>query len=354
MVKGILISYTYMEQQKLEKRVKEIFERQDFKVEKEGNRLTASKNDEKKIQVFSSEKFSVEEAVEEVEDGFLVFVDEGLAALKDEIDSEVSVLKEQEDEKEYDLPSYEIIGDIVVISELNSGEKEAVEGILEHHPHVKTILLKDEPLSGEFRVGDYRAIYGEETETVHKEFGCRFKVDPTQVYFSERFGTERKRVVDKIEDGEKVLVMFAGVGPFAILAAKEADPERVVAVEKNPAGAKYLKDNIKLNGVEEIVEGIKGDVEDVVPGLKEKFDRIIMPLPEAAQDYLDIAFESAADGATTHYYRFIEDDDWSKVVEEVKSSAKIRGLEFEILGRNVCGERGPSSKRVCLDIEIEK
>ncbi|MFB6216740.1 MAG: class I SAM-dependent methyltransferase family protein, partial [Candidatus Aenigmatarchaeota archaeon] len=164
---------------------------------------------------------------------------------------------------------------------------EAVEGILAHQ-NVKTILLKKGGLKGEYRVGDYEILYGEETETVHKEFGCRFRVDPTKVYFSERFSTERKRVVDQIKDGEKVLVMFAGVGPFAIMAAKLANPGKVVAVEKNPDGAEYLKENAELNKVEDVVEGIEGDVAEVVPELG-TFDRIIMPLPESAQEFLPLA-----------------------------------------------------------------
>jgi tRNA (guanine37-N1)-methyltransferase len=275
-------------------------------------------------------------------------VDEGLSGLKEEID--ISIIYNEEKGVEYELPSYEIIGDIAVISELTVDEEEAVDGILDHHPHVKTILLKKGGLKGEFRVGDYEKLHGEETETVHKEFGCEFKVDPTKAYFSERFSTERDRVVSQIEEGEKVLVMFAGVGPFAIMAAKNASPETVVGVEKNPEACDYMKENIKLNNAENTAEAFCGDVSEI--DYKEEFDRIVMPLPGSADEFLGLAMELVEDYAVIHYYRFLEDGDWGELEEEIEQISGDRGLEYEILDKVKCGERGPTVDRVCIDIKI--
>jgi tRNA (guanine37-N1)-methyltransferase len=324
-----------MDQKKLEERVGEIFEQQDFEVKSEGNKMKAKKDDEMYLKVFSSEKFSEEEVVEDSGEE-KVFVDEGLSGLKDELENQVSVIREDEDE-EYDLPSYELIGEIAVINELTVDEEEAVEGILEHHPSVKTILLKEEPLQGEYRVGEYRKLYGEETETAHTEFGCKFKVDPTKVYYSERFSTERKRVVDQIEDGEKVLVMFAGVGPFAIMAAKLANPEKVVAVEKNPEAAEYLKENIELNGVEDTVVGYEGDVREVVPELDEEFDRIIMPLPKKSDEFLDLSEKKVNHRGKIYLYTFRPDQ--ISLDEKLSESQRIE-----------CGNYSPNKKRICIEL----
>ncbi|WP_414836675.1 class I SAM-dependent methyltransferase [Candidatus Nanohalococcus occultus] len=338
-----------MKQTQLEERVRQIFEQQSFNVEKTGFGYKAEKEDECfEIQVFSSEKYSEKQVMESAEKD-LVFVDGPLSGVKQSLDADVSVLEERSDE-EYDLPSFEIIGSIAVINELvDLSRQEAVEGILNSNPNVETILLKTDSLSGEFRVGNYEKLYGEETETVHKEFGCRLKVDPTKVYFSERFSTERKRVVDQIEGGEKVLVMFAGVGPFAILAARHANPEKVVAVEKNPIAAEYLEENIELNSLEGLVEGYEGDVEEIVPELGEKFDRIIMPLPGMADKFLSLAAEFCAENAVIHYYRFLEEGNWESLDQEIEAVID----EFEVAGRTVCGERSPSSQRVCVDIRLK-
>ncbi len=344
-----------MNQSELEEKVRELFEQQGFDVEKEDNEFVARNGSELVLKAFSSEKHITEDIVPQIDGDDKVFVDEELSEIKEEIENDVSVLREEEDEEEYDTPSYEVIGDVAVINELASiSREEAVEGILHHQGHVKTILLKDEGLSGEFRLGEYEKLYGEETETVHKEFGCRFKVDPTKVYFSERFSTERQRVVDQTEDGEKVLVMFAGVGPFAILAAKEANPEKVVAVEKNPEGAEYLKENIELNKVEDAVEGLQGDVEEVVPELDEKFDRIIMPLPGSADKFLDLAFEHSEDNGVIHYYRFLRDQNWEELEEEIEAISRDLKHDYSVESRTTCGNRGPNLDRVCVDIRTRQ
>lgn len=336
-----------MKQQKLEEKVRKLFERQGFKLEEIGYGFKAEKEDlELSLKVFSSEKHNPEDVEEKVSEEDKVFIDRALSSVENILDNEVSVLEEDEEEPEFETPSYEVIGDIAVISDLAGVEREeAVEGIL-HHQNVKTILLKKGGLRGEFRVGEYEKLHGEETETVHKEFGCDYRVDPTKVYFSERFSTERKRVVDQIEDGEKVLVMFAGVGPFAILAAQHASPEKVVAVEKNPEGADYLKENILINNVEDKVEGIKGDVRDVLPELG-KFDRVIMPLPESADEFLELAYEHTEYNGVINYYRFLENENWEELEEEIADQIG----NYKIVNQVECGERGPSVKRVCIEIK---
>jgi len=127
-------------------------------------------------------------------------------------------------------------------------------------------LLKKEGLKGEFRIGDYEKLYGEETETIHKEHGCRYKVDVTKAFFSEREATERGRVLDSIENGEKILVMFCGIGPYPVLIAKNKDVE-LTGIEKNPKAVSYAKENVELNKVEESVTIIEGDVSKVVSDL---------------------------------------------------------------------------------------
>ena len=333
-----------MNQEKLEEKVQELFVRQDFKVSREGNMLEALKEGNKLVlKVFSSEKYTVEQVLDSVSGEEKVFIDEGLEEVQETIE-EASIIREKDDKEEYDLPSYELIGEIAVINELTVDEDEAIEGILEHHPSVKTILLKEESLQGEFRVGEYRKLYGGETETIHKEFGCRFKVDPTKVYYSERFSTERKRVVDQIDDGETVLVMFAGVGPFAIMAARLANPEKVVAIEKNPVAAGYLKENIQLNEVGEIVEGYKGDVREIVPELREKFDRVIMPLPEKADEFLDLAKLVSKSGSQIYLYSFDSQD----IRERVNLDS-----ELNLIMVSNSGQIGPRTARLCYNLEIK-
>jgi tRNA (guanine37-N1)-methyltransferase len=342
-----------MQQEKLEQKVIRIFEEQGFKVEKQAEKLLAEKEDQKiPLKVYSSDKYEFNDIQESVKKGQKIFVDEKLEETKQKLENPVSVIRENKKDRDYDLPSYELIGEIAIINELTVPQKEAIEGILEHHPSTNTILLKEEPLKGEYRVGEYKKLYGEETETIHKEFGCRFKVDPTKVYYSERFSTERKRVVDQIQDGEKVLVMFAGVGPFAIMAAEHAEPEKVVSVEKNPKAAKYLKQNIELNNKSDTIETYEGDVREILPNLEDSFDRIIMPLPESAHSFLNTAIKKSSEAGIIHLYCF-KQEDWASVEKKVFDGLETGEDGLSVLNRVVCGDRGPSSQRVCLDIKLD-
>ncbi|MFP4038366.1 MAG: class I SAM-dependent methyltransferase [Candidatus Nanohaloarchaea archaeon] len=323
-----------MNQERLEEKVRKMLEVQGFKVE---NGKASKPEVTLEIGIYSSERYT-EEDVDLSKDR--VFVDEGL---------EVGEAYTVEEEKDYNLPSFELIGDIAIINDLAGRDREeAVEGILEYH-NVKTILLKKEGLSGEFRVGEYEKLYGEETETVHKEHGYKFRVDPTEAYYSERFSTERERVADLVEEGEKVLVMFAGVGPFAVLCAEKA---WVVAVEKNPEACKYLEENNGLNGFKEKVEARCGDVRELVPELEEKFDRVVMPLPESASEFLDLAVEAIREDGVIHLYSFVENREFRPVEKEIEDAVSGRGLEYEIVDRVRCGYKSPSEERYCFDIKI--
>lgn len=331
-----------MEQEKLEERVREIWQQQDFEFEGDTPFFKARNGEDFSVAVFSSDKYGAQEVKDKKRDQDHVFVDEGLKG----IDVEVSVIRKRE-EKTYDMPSFELIGDIAVINDLaGRDESEAVEAIKEHHPFIKTVLLKEKPLSGEFRVGDYRKLTGEETETDHTEHGCLFKVDPTKVYYSERYSSERQKVVSDIEPGEEILVMFAGVGPFAILAASLSEPERVVAVEKNPVAAEYLRENIEFNNVEDTVEGIEGDVREEVPDL-DKFDRIIMPLPGSAHEFLELAYEHLKPEGILNYYRFVEGDHEEFILNELGDL----GLDMDYVDSRSSGDRSPSEERVCYKLK---
>ena len=324
-----------MKQEKLEEKVAEILSREGFEIE---DSVARKPGVELELGIYSSEQFSEKDADRSKDK---IFVDGSL-----DVEDAYTV----EEEKEYDLPSFEIIGDIAIINDLSGRDRDkAVEGILAHHD-VKTILLKTEGLSGEFRVGEYEKLYGEETETVHKEHGYQFKVDPTEAYYSERFATERKRVADQVEEGEKVLVMFAGVGPFAVLCAEKA--EKVVAVEKNPEACNYLKENIELNNFGDKIKACCGDVKKIVPELDEEFDRVIMPLPESAVEFLDVAVESLDKDGIVHLYSFIEDDEVRPVRKEIEGIMSVRGLEYEVIDRVRCGYKSPSEDRYCFDIRV--
>lgn len=357
--------------------VRKLFEHQKFEVEKGDSCDLLAEKGEEKLAIFIEKgkgTHELEERVKEIgkkeiEGKKLVFTDlEPSEEEKKEMDDlaedegvEVSYFTREKGEKEK-LPSwmpssYEMIGDVAILNleeEQLEKKEEIAEKVVEQNPNIATVINKTEPLSGEFRVGEYEKIRGESTETIHVEHGCRLKLDPTEVYYSERLGHERERVVQKIQDGEEVHVWFAGVGPYAVMAGKLRNPEKVHAVEKNPIACEYLKENIELNGLEEKVEGYCGDVREIAPDLS-KADRIIMPLPKSSDTFLDLAFSSIKEGGVIHYYRIIPREEiWEKPVKEVREAAEDADKEVEILEKEVCGDYAPYIHRICLDFKVKQ
>ncbi|MBD3155792.1 MAG: methyltransferase [Candidatus Aenigmarchaeota archaeon] len=204
--------------------------------------------------------------------------------------------------------SYDILGSrekaIAIIEDMEN-PKEAAEHIMKEHKNVESVLMKLSERKGLQRKREYKLIIGNpDTEVIHKENYCRLKLDPRKTYFSGRESTERLRIAEKIEGGETVLVMFAGIGPFSILIAKkQPEVERIPSIEINPEAVKYMKENIKLNKVEGKVIPILGDVNEKSPDWFDQCDRIIMPLPHKAKDYLGLTGKCLkSDGGVIHLY----------------------------------------------------
>ncbi|AIY89125.1 class I SAM-dependent methyltransferase [Geoglobus acetivorans] len=252
---------------------------------------------------------------------------------------------------------FEIIGDVMIIDlpeQLMYLKNDIVEWVRLKHKHVKTILRKTGEVSGEFRVARYEVIYGGETETVAKEHGCRFRVDPTKAYYTVKLSGERERVARLVKDGERVLVMFAGVGPYAIVIAKLARPSEVIGVELNPEAVRYFRENVKINKVENVVKVVEGDVREVVPELDGAFDRILMPAPYNAGDFLDIALKKIRSGGTLHFYTFSGEEEIENKKKEIVGKIEDTGYNARILFWRECGNFAPRVNRYVLDIEILK
>ncbi len=268
------------------------------------------------------------------------------------------MLKDVADEKELNKirRSFEIIGDVVVIDipdEVMHLKDEIAKAILKKHKRVKTILRKVGEVDGVYRIADYEIIYGNETETIVKEYGCRFLVDPTKVYYSVKLSGERERIARLVQDGERVLVMFAGVGPYAIVIARLAKPSEVIGIELNPKAAEYFRENVRLNRVEDVVKVYEGDVRDVLPTIRGKFNRIVMPSPYIAENFIFTLKDRIERGGMIHYYTFAGKEDEHEILpRKVRELFKKEGIEVEVENVRVCGNYAPYVYRYVLDLKF--
>lgn len=262
------------------------------------------------------------------------------------------------------LKSLDIIGDIAIIEvkpEFKDIKREVAETILKEGKYIKVVLEKKSPISGDYRVMDIEWLAGEKRyTTVHKEYGCLFKLDISKVYFTPRLSTERMRIARMIRGGEVIVNMFAGIGTYSIIIAKKAPekPARIYSIDINPEAHKYAIENIKLNKVEDIVMPILGDSKEVIlERLSGIADRVLMPYPELALKYLPYAIISLkSTGGIIHAYDFIKylkgEDPKEKMRKRYEEELKRFRVEHEIMEIKRAGEVAPREYRIVIDIKI--
>ncbi|KAH9964263.1 Met-10+ like-protein-domain-containing protein [Russula dissimulans] len=124
--------------------------------------------------------------------------------------------------------------------------------ILDKNGSLRTVVNKLDSIDAQFRVFKMELLAGERNYVVeHKESDCQFKFDFSRVYWNSRLHTEHTRLVNIFQPEELVADVFAGVGPFALPAAKKGCA--VLANDLNPESYKYLSLNIKDNKVSDRV-----------------------------------------------------------------------------------------------------
>ena len=257
---------------------------------------------------------------------------------------------------------FDIVGDIAILEipeELRAKETEIAQAVLGMHRNVRTVVAKGTPFEGELRTRTVRHLAGEKkTATLHRESGAVIEVDIERMYFSPRLSHERLRIASLVKEGERVLVMFSGCGPYPLVIAKNSKAKEVVGVELNEAAHEYALRNITKNKLQERVRCFQGDARAVVPELKpKKFDRVVMPHPEGGEYFLDIALGAVKKKGTVHFYDFLNESDipqaaLDKVISACnKAKGKIKPKPT-ILGHVVCGQIGCRTYRVCVDFTI--
>ncbi|KAF8971730.1 Met-10+ like-protein-domain-containing protein [Flammula alnicola] len=124
--------------------------------------------------------------------------------------------------------------------------------ILDKNKRVKTVVNKLDMIDNQFRFFKMELLAGEPNYVVeHHESDCRFTFDFTQVYWNSRLHTEHERLVELFKPDDVIADAFAGVGPFAVPAAKKGCA--VLANDLNPNSAKYLSKNVQDNRVTDFV-----------------------------------------------------------------------------------------------------
>ena len=257
------------------------------------------------------------------------------------------------------ISAFDQIGEIIIVripDSLLSKKKIIGNVLLDEVKIVRSVFYQASAVEGNFRTRDLEILAGEDnTETEYKEFGCRFRVDVKNAFFSPRLSTERERIANLIQNREVMTNMFAGVGMFSIMAAKKKKCT-VYSLDINPIASKLCETNIGLNKLAGEVISINGDASEIIKNqLMNKSDRTLMLLPERSDEFLESAINTTKDGGIIHYYSHIHADkktDAGKLSEE--HYLDVTPVKSEILDSKIVRPVGPRYYQTVVDVKISK
>ena len=217
----------------------------------------------------------------------------------------------------------------------------------------KTVLNDIGGISGKYRTPNVELIYGsKKTETIHKENGIKYKLDPQKIMFSSGNIDERLRMANISNTNEIVVDLFAGIGYFTIPIAVYSKPKKIYACEINPSSYDYLCTNIVINNVVSIVEPLKGDNREISP--RNIADRVIIGYFSDIHEFLPTAITCLKNyTGIIHYHNTFPD----KIVPEtpLKTIKKIAGQyerKIKLLKCKHVKTYAPGISHFVLDIQI--
>ncbi|ASJ02153.1 tRNA (guanine-N1)-methyltransferase [Thermococcus profundus] len=251
------------------------------------------------------------------------------------------------------LRRYDVVGDIAVIQippELEHRVDDIVWGLRKVHPFIRVVAKKGFH-EGAFRIRDYSIIWGEKRlTTIHKENGVEIKIDLGKAFFNPRMKGERYRLAQLVKDGERILIPFAGVLPYALVIARYKNV-KITAIELNKEAYKLGLENIQLNRkrLKGEIEFIHGDVFEILPELP-TFDRVISPTPRGVEA---LALTLSKAKRWLHYYDFVHEEKIWEFRNRILEECARQGKECRVKVKKVSDFK-PHVFKVCADVELKE
>jgi tRNA (guanine37-N1)-methyltransferase len=217
-------------------------------------------------------------------------------------------LAEVPSELKGELPrAFDIVGDIVLVrlpKTLVPYKHEVGAALLSFVSGARVVAV-DSGVHGESRIRDLEVVAGRgPLATFHRENGLSFKVDLEKAYFSPRLAGEHDRVCTASRDGEKLLDLFCGIGPFSLTVLNRFPGSAAVGVDSNPGAIELMRENAERFGVLNRLECRMEDANDFLSG-SEEFDRVVMNLPREGYKYLNLVGRHVKSPGWLHFYGLV-------------------------------------------------
>ena len=231
---------------------------------------------------------------------------------------------------------------------------------LKLYPKMDSVYYYGGKITGQFRIPEKIEFLAGKNDSIviHKEHNVLYKFDVKKIMFSKGNFNERIYLARLVEHGEVVIDMFAGIGYFSLPIGFHSEVKIIYSIELNPVAFKYLKENIKLNHLEQKIIPIFGDCKEEVIKLADtgvKSDRIIMAVFPAPKEYISSALLCVKDSGTVFHYEGVkEKEDYLLLYNEFNEVAKINGYKCELKEHRFVKSYGPRLYHTVLDILVSK
>jgi tRNA (guanine37-N1)-methyltransferase len=261
----------------------------------------------------------------------------------------------------------DIVGDIAILKApeaVSESRFQLARELLKETPRIKVVYKQSSPVSGDYRLRELEWLAGERRSiTTYKEHGCLVEVDVQKDYFSPRLARERTIIATQVKNrelatgtGEFVVNMFAGVGTFSLRIARETSLSKIFSIDVNPDAFNRMFRNVLTNKVLNRIICVYGDATNLVENpLRRRADRILMPLPEKAIQYLEPALHALKnEGGIINLENFVYAGKGTSPIDSSRTllQTKLQSLncDYEIEDERVIRSVGPGWYQVAHDV----
>ncbi len=223
---------------------------------------------------------------------------------------------------------------------------------LQYYPRVRAVY-RWYGVEGFERRPVIQHIAGEHVRIVeHKEQGWRLNLDIERLMLCLGNSYERFRLARMIKPGEMIIDMFAGVGQFTIPMAVMGRPRKIYAIEINPEAYNYLRNNIMLNNVQDIVEPILGDCKKIVGGeIREIADRVVMGYFGGTLEAIPQALRGLKpSGGVIHFHELMRRGGELEFIKVVCDKIRELGYEVDVRNWRVVKSYSKTKNHVVIDV----
>lgn len=241
-------------------------------------------------------------------------------------------------------------------------------------PRVKTIVNKLQSTGGPYRTFAMEVLAGDPNlETTLKENGCTFRLDFSKVYWNSRLETEHRKIITSLKRDDILADAFCGIGPFTVPAARQKKCRKIYANDLNPSSVRYLKENAKLNHIDESCfitscSCAREFLKRLVQIEKVPITRVVMNFPSGAPEFLD-AFRGLYDEVEdqdlpmplVHCYCFVKgtgdlDSARNRVRKALygEDEASASMMTDSLIAVRDVRDVAPRKRQVCVSFQVPK